>query len=179
MTRRATFIDDPPKSNTKHFEDPPKSIEELREEAIGGFLQIGQFICLAFGDYSDAGAIGIHGPGFISESVKLANENKAIADKLDLFVKVGPYAGFIGVLIPFGLQIAVNHGVFKPEQFANAGIVSPQSLEYEMKATIAKQQMEALQRQRDAEDNLRTMSEQMAAAMNGDADRESAANNGE
>lgn len=182
MPRRTTFIDDPTKaqSTTKtNSNEPPKTIDELREEAIGGILQIVQFGCLAFGNYADAGAIGHYGPPFVNEGVKLASENEAIASKVDLLIKVGPYAAFVGILIPFSLQIAVNHGVFKAEQFANAGIVSPQSLEYDMKATIAKQQYEAMQRQKEAEENLRTMSEQMAAAMNGDADRESADANGQ
>lgn len=161
------------------IEPPPKTIDELREEAIGGILQIGQFGCLAFGNYSDAGAIGVHGPPFVEQTVTLAAENKRVADIVDLFIKVGPYAGLVGVLIPFALQIAVNHNIFKPEQFANAGVVSPQSLEYQMKTTIAKQQMEAMLAQKEAEAKLQQMTEEMAATMNGDADRTSASFNDE
>jgi hypothetical protein len=141
--------------------DEPKSTKELRLEAVNGIFQIGQFACLAFGQFADAGAIGLHGPGMAQETVELADQNPKIAKYVDLLIEVGPYAGLIGAALPFIAQLMVNHGLFKAEAFANAGVVSPDSLESEMKTILMQKQMEAMRKQREMEDELHKMAEEM------------------
>lgn len=176
MPRKATFESDTKATN----DDTPKTIEEKRHEAVSGVLQIIQFGCIASGNFSDAGAIGLHGEPFGNEVVSLAGENKFIAGKLDLLIEAGPYAGLIATAIPFAVQILCNHNVrgFKADQWANAGVVSSESLEYQMKTQIMRQQMESLAAQKAAEEELSRMQSEMAESSNGDnPDRESKASN--
>jgi hypothetical protein len=163
MPRQSSSIPDAPIPD-----GPPKTIQEERNEALSGILQVGQLCCLAFGDFSDAGAIGVHGPPMVDETVKLCDENKGVAEKVDILIKVGPYAGIVTTAIPFVVQILCNHGLLKAEQWANAGVVSAESLEYQMKTTIMRQQMEAMQRQKEAEEDLARMQEEMLRSSNGD-----------
>jgi hypothetical protein len=171
MPRRATTVKDeyvPPPPNDDH----EMTIEELRTEAVGGTLQIAQYICLGFGLFADAGNIGRHAPGFTKETVALAAKNKQVASKVDLLIQIGPYTGIIAIGLPFIMQTLVNHKVFKAERFANLGVVTPETLEYEMKTEIMRQQMEAMQKQQAMEDEMRAMHEEMAArqAANGHSD---------
>jgi hypothetical protein len=139
MPRKSSEVPDiglrPPPSRASHTShasngnEPPLTIEEARTEAINGVLQLGQYACIAFGDFPDAGAIGMHGPPLTKEVVDLAAKNKAVASKVDLLIEVGPYAGIIAAGIPFIVQILCNHKLLKAEQWANAGIVTPESRE--------------------------------------------------
>lgn len=153
-------IDEPQKEKTK---------AELREEALNGVLQVGQLVCLTFGQFSDAGAIGMHGPKLVSETVALAENNSKVASKVDLLIEVGPYAGIVAAAIPFLAQLFVNHKIVKAEMFANAGVVRPEDLEREMKLTIMKRALEAQEQLAQAE---REMQERMAeyANANGQGD---------
>lgn len=146
----------------------PKTIQELRTEAVNGVLQIAQFGCIAFGDFADAGAIGYHGPPLADEVVKLAENNAKVAAKVDLLIQFGPYAGIIAAGIPFLAQILVNHKIFRPESMANAGVVSPEVLESQMKTKMMEQAMDAYRKQREAEEKLMEMQEEMSASTNGD-----------
>lgn len=145
-------------------EDAPKTKADLRREALGGVAQIGQFACLAFGKFADAGAIGVHSPGLIDETVKLADNNSKIASKVDLLVEVGPYAGIVAAAIPFLAQIFVNHGLFKAEVFANAGVVEPESLSAQMKTQLMRQAMEAQQEQMRIQQEMEEMRSQFDSA---------------
>lgn len=163
MTRRATAVNDPVYPQIE--EDHEMTLEERRTEAVGGAFQIAQYICLAFANFSDAGAIGRHAPLMTKETVALAGKNKQVASKVDLLIEIGPWTGIIAAGLPFVMQILVNHGIFKAEKFANAGVVTPESLEYEMKTALMKQQMEAMRAQQEAEEELRRLHEEMAANM--------------
>jgi hypothetical protein len=162
--RRQTLIDSPSDEPTK--DESPKSPKELRKEACEGILQIAQFGCMTFGLFADAGAIGFHGPPLINEAVELAEQNKTIAKRMDLLVEVGPYAGIIGVGIPFVAQILVNHGLIKAELFANAGVVHPEQLEADMKAQMMEKAMAAMNKQRETEERLMALREEMSAKAN-------------
>lgn len=166
--RRQTVITDinPPSSSNESGKESEKTPQELREEACNGILQIVQLGCITFGLFSDAGAIGMFGPPLVEESVKLADNNKQIAKKMDLLVEVGPYAGIVGAAIPFAAQILVNHKIVKPEAFANAGVVSPDILETQMKTTMMKRAMESMQQQYQMEKEMRAMQEEMMANAN-------------
>jgi hypothetical protein len=157
--------------------DSPKSKDDLRHEAISGVMQMAQFGCLAFGDFADAGAIGMFGEPMVDEAVKLAKDNAKIASKVDLLIEVGPYAGFMAAAIPFVAQILVNHGVFKAEQFANAGVVEPVELESKIKTQVMRQAMEAMRERQKAEDEMQAMQEEMQRHVNGNAERETEESN--
>lgn len=160
-----------PRANTATIKDNPdvrndagKTKADLRQEALNGVLQVGQLAALTFGQFSDAGAIGMHGPKLVSEVVALAESNSKVASKVDLLIEIGPYAGIVAAAIPFLAQIFVNHGVVKAEMFANAGVVPPEQLEKEMKLTIMRRALETqrLQAEMEAE-----MEREMNSFMNG------------
>lgn len=166
MPRSTTTIPDPkdiPKEN--------KTIDELRQEALSGVLQLGQFGCLAFGNFADAGAIGVFGPPMVDETVSLAKENSKVAEKVDLLIQVGPYAGLVAAAIPFLAQLFVNHKIFKAEQFANAGVVPPEILETQMKTQVLQRAAQAKREQMEAQAKLREMEEEMLRNMNGNTDQ--------
>jgi len=165
MTRKTAFVGSPPQAPENN---EPKTIEEEREEAVNGFFQLAQWGCLCFGDFADAGTIGMHGPNISSEVMKLVQKNNKIAKKLDILIEVGPYTGIIAAALPFLAQILVNHGIFKPERFANAGVVHPEVLESQMKTQLQMQQMMAMRQQQEAEARLQAMQEEMMSHMNGD-----------
>ena len=168
MPRRTSAIADPVYIAPKEDNDTPKTKDELRQEALDGVLQLAQFGCLAFGNFADAGAIGMHGRPMAVELVNLAKQNTKVASKVDLLIEVGPYAGIVAAAIPFLAQLLVNHNVFKAEQFANAGVVSPEALEARMKTQMMETAMAAMKEQQEAEQRLFDMQQEMASQMNGD-----------
>ena len=153
-----------------------KTRSELRQKALDGVLQLGQFGCLAFGNYADAGAIGVFGPPMAAETVKLSNDNPKVAKWVDMLIEVGPYAGLVAAAIPFLAQLMVNHKVFKAEQFGNAGVMEPEMLETRMKTEVLHKAAEARRQQMAAQEELRKVEEEMRNAMNGDAEKESVPN---
>lgn len=162
MPRRATSVTD----NT-HSDDtvsPNKTKAELRQDALNGVLQVGQLACLTFGQFSDAGAIGLHGPKLVDETVKLAENNSKIASKVDLLIEVGPYAGIVAAALPFLAQLFVNHGIVKAEMFANAGVVHSDDLERQMKMTLMRQAMETQQEQMRIQEEMEEMRRQFDEA---------------
>lgn len=170
MSRQSATIPDSPliKNNEPEKE---KTIDELRQEALEGLLQLGQFGCLAFGDFADAGAIGVFGPPMVTETVNLAKENSKVAEKVDLLLTVGPYAGLVAATIPFLAQLLVNRKVFKAEQFGNAGVMEPEHLEMQMKTQVLHRAAEMRRAQMEAQEKLDRLNEEMAANMNGQEEK--------
>ncbi|SRR6266568_1055550 len=165
MPRKSAFIQD----NPQEVKEQHLSIEEKRQEAIDGVFQIMQFGCIAFGNFADAGAIGLHGPPFGNEIVSLAGQNKFVASKVDLLIEAGPYAGIIAAGLPFVIQILANHGLLKASQWANAGVVPKEQLELQMQSTIMQQQMAARQMQRDMEKEMSRLRDEMVDSPNGES----------
>lgn len=166
MPRTSSTIPDP---HIRMDDNPDrvKSIDELRQEALSGVLQLAQFGCLAFGNFSDAGAIGVFGPPIVTETVNLAKDNEKVAEKVDLLIKVGPYAGLVAATIPFLAQLMVNHKVFKAEQFGNAGVMEPEMLETQMKTEVLHRAATARREQMEAQEKLRKLEDEMLKNMNG------------
>lgn len=173
MPRQSSTILDP---HPPSIEKKEKTRNELRQEALDGVLQLAQFGCLAFGDYADAGAIGVFGPPMAAETVILSNDNPKVAKWVDMLIEVGPYAGLVAAAIPFLAQLMVNHKVFKAEQFGNAGVMEPEMLETRMKTEVLHKAAEARRQQMAAQEELRKVEEEMRNAMNGDAEKESVPN---
>jgi hypothetical protein len=152
------------KDNPTPVNEAGKTKAELRQEALNGVLQVGQLAMLTFGQFSDAGAIGMHGPKLVSEVVALAESNSKVASKVDLLIEVGPYAGIVAAAIPFLAQLFVNHGIVKAEMFANAGVVPPDQLDQQMKLTIMQRTLETQKEQARLQAEMEA---EMASFMNG------------
>ena len=152
------------KDNAPESAPEEKTKSELRQEALNGVLQVGQLAFLTLGQFSDAGAIGMHGPRLVDEIVSLADNNSKVASKVDLLLEVGPYAGIVAAAIPFLAQFFVNHNVIKAETFANAGVVEPSQLDKEMKLTIMRR---ALDTQREQQRMEQEMHDEMQEFVNG------------
>lgn len=167
-TRKAT-----PMPDIEHTENAsPKTKRELRQEAVDGILQLAQFGCLAFGQFADAGAIGMHGQGLSNEVITLSDNNPKIASKVDLLIEIGPYAGLVAAALPFLAQILVNHKVFKPEQFANAGVVTPETLEAQMKTQLMQRAMESKREQMRIQEEMQAMEDEMRERFSQNGDRD-------
>ena len=166
MPRQSTTMPDPGLKPETPMEGP-KTRDELRQEALDGILQLTQFGCLAFGNFADAGAIGVFGPPMATEVVKLAKENSKVASKVDLLIEIGPYAGLVAASIPFLAQLLVNHKVFKAEQFGNAGVMEPEMLETQMKTQVLHRAAQARREQMEAQEQLHRLEEEMLKNMNG------------
>jgi len=163
----STIKDAPPIAESNN-----KTKAELRQEALNGVLQVGQLAALTFGQFSDAGAIGMHGPKLVSEVVALADNNSKVASKVDLLIEIGPYAGIVAAAIPFLAQLFVNHGIVKAEVFANAGVVPPEQLDQQMKLVIMQRTLDAQKEQARMEAEMReAMQEFQNANMNGQNDQ--------
>lgn len=158
----STLKDDPTPVN-----EAGKTKAELRQEALNGVLQVGQLAAITFGQFSDAGAIGMHGPKLVSEVVALAESNSKVASKVDLLIEIGPYAGIVAAAIPFLAQLFVNHNVIKAELFANAGVVPPEHLEKEMKITITRRAVELQRQQMQMEAQMEAEMAEFMASQNG------------
>jgi hypothetical protein len=133
------------------------SITEQRTEALSGLGQIAQAVLIASKQYADAGALGIHWDNISREVATLAEKQESVAKLIDPLLQAGPYAALIAVVLPLGLQLAVNHGVGNPGMM---GTVPKELLDSQMKTRVAKMQMEALKQQKEAEAELKAMQEE-------------------
>ena len=127
---------------------PKKTVNEERREALEGLGQLAQAPLIAFKQFSDAAAIGIHWPNVAREVASLADSQEVIAKFIDPLIKVGPYTGLITAVLPLVMQFAVNHGRVAAGAM---GTVPANSLSAQMEASLAAVEMEALQRQLEAE----------------------------
>lgn len=146
---------------------PGKTVEQAYTEAAEGALRLFATGALLIGWHADAAAISMHAPKIAPEVAKLAENNEKIAGALSWLTESGPYAELIEVTLVLGLQLAVNHGMFKPEKLANAGIQHPDALAAEFRAQMAEQAVTALKKQKDAEDRLRAAQLEVSATLNG------------
>jgi hypothetical protein len=127
---------------------PKKSIKEQRKDALDGLGQLAQVPLLATKQFADAGAVGIHWPNISKELSELAESQEAIANFIDPLIKVGPYTGLVAAILPFFMQIAVNHGRVAAGAM---GTVPANALSAQIEAGLAAAEMEALQTQLEAE----------------------------
>lgn len=145
----------------------PMTIDEEREEAVNGIFQLVGFGCIMTGQYADAGAISMHTPPISHEVAELAKKNESIAKGVDVLLQAGPYAALIGACMPLVLQLLVNHDIIPAEKMAGANVVKPEVLESQVKTQMARQAMEAMRQQQEAEAEMAEMQKAMAASRNG------------
>lgn len=143
-----------PRSNTASATPAPqvdvRSHVERRTEGLNGLAQLGQGLCLMFGQYADAATIGQHFPPVASELAKVAETTDVVAKPIDFLIEVGPYGSLIAAVMPLAMQLAANHGLIDASKFGGQGVVPPGVLEAQMKAQMARMQSEALLAQKQA-----------------------------
>lgn len=138
-------------STSKAAATPDPSIKDKREAGLNGLAQLAQGVCLLTRQYADAAAIGRHCPPISSELATLAGQYEVIAGPVDFLIQVGPFAGLIAALVPFGMQIAANHRWIDASAMGAGGsVVPPEVLEAQMKAQLARAQAEAMREQQEA-----------------------------
>jgi hypothetical protein len=139
--------------------------DKIREESLAGIGQAISMALLMRGNFADAGAIGIHGPKVVRETVAMARNSEPVGRALDMLSQATPYTGLIFAGLPLLAQLAVNHGRIPPERAAGIqGVVSPQILENKMKAELAEMEMQALREQREAEEQLARLTAEQEAS---------------
>lgn len=129
--------------------------DEARKEGLTGIGQAASAFLLMRGQYADAGAIGVHGPRLIRETVALARQNEPLGRALDMLSQAGPYTGIAMAALPLIAQIAVNHGRIEAgKAMGIQGVMSPAALEAQAKAELAEIESDALRMQHEAEKQL-------------------------
>lgn len=119
-----------------------------RADALNGLGQLLQVPLIATKQHADAGAVSLYWPNIASEVAKLAESQPAIAKLIDPLIQIGPYTGLVMAVLPFVLQLGVNHKMVQPGAM---GTVPAITLSSQVEASLAKQELEALTVQRDAE----------------------------
>lgn len=147
----------PSVSSTTTKKTTETDITKKRAEALSGLGQIVQAGLIAGKQYADAGALGIHWDNISKEVATLAEKQESVAKLIDPLLQAGPYAALIAVVLPLGLQLAVNHGIGNPGMM---GTVPKELLDSQMKTRVAKMQMEALKQQKEAEAELKALQEE-------------------
>lgn len=132
-----------------------------RAEALTSLGQFAQVPLIATKQFADAGAVSMYWPGVATELAKLAETQPAIAKLVDPLMQVGPYSAIIMAVLPFVLQIGVNHKMVSPGAM---GTVPATTLSSQVEASLARQELEALTIQRDAEKEAAEMRAEIAAS---------------
>jgi hypothetical protein len=143
-----------------------------RVDAVNGVFQIVGLGCIMTGQFADAGAIDMHGPGIANEVAELAAKNDQVGKVVDSLLTVGPYGALVVAVMPLVMQLLANHKIVPAEKMAAGGVVSPTVLEAQVKTAMARQAMEAMQAQREAEQELQDMHARFEAEQNGQAPQE-------
>lgn len=142
---------------------------EPRREATENLFKVAGFGCVLMGQLADAGTLHRHSPAVTGQIVELSESYEPVGNFLDWLAKNGPLAGVFIAVMPMALQLLVNHGVVPAELFAGAGVVRPEVLEAQVRASLAAQAAEAIREQREAEAELARQTQAMAEQMGPDA----------
>jgi hypothetical protein len=136
-----------------------ETVLKARTDALTGLGQLAQVPLIATKQYADAGAVGLHWPEVAKEIATLADSEPRIAQLIDPLIKVGPYTGLIAAILPFVLQLGVNHGRV---QAGVMGTVPSSTLDAQVQSSLAKAELEALTAQHEAEQAAAAMREEIA-----------------
>ncbi len=125
----------PPRKSTPNARKPPPGPDH--EKALMGLVQIGAGLMAMAGRMlkskaliADGCATIVHGPPVVEAVVDMAADNRQISAILAHVSKVGPYSALLTAVIPWGLQIMVNHTGRKPPAAMKEafGVMSPDDL---------------------------------------------------
>jgi hypothetical protein len=115
-----------------------------RQEGVEGLFQVGAAVAMIVKQPADAAAFATHGPDIAREAATLAETNEGVGRTLDYITAVGPFAALFAAVMPFALQLMVNHNRLPAAPLAAMGVVDP--------GTLANQaRLDALQKQAEME----------------------------
>ena len=163
----------PPVKRTAAKKTVVSTKTQERAESVNGFGQLAQAVLLMTKQPADAGAVAAHWPNISLEIAKLADTDERVAKMIDNLETVGPYAGIITAVMPFALQILVNHDRIPAESVSGMGVVSKRTMAANVNVSIAAAEMEAIEREKEALEELsrqRSSLQAMADAMKDYAD---------
>lgn len=126
-----------------------------REDGLNnwGTILVGGF--LATGQYADAGATAVHFPNVARETAALSEDYESVANVVDKVVAAGPFAALLSAVIPWVMQILVNHDKMPASPLlAQMKVLPKEALEAQGKATALKLAAEAMRAQQEAEAEL-------------------------
>jgi hypothetical protein len=135
-----------------------------RQEGLEGLGQIGTGLCLATGQFADAGAIGQHWPNIARETATLAGKYEPVANVVDKLIMIGPFAALLSAVLPFALQLAVNHGrIGDAAILGGFGVMPKEALEAQGRATAMRMVQAAMEEQMKAQRELQEAEASLAA----------------
>lgn len=130
--------------------EPEVSKAQVREAGMNGLAQMVMGACSIVGWYADAATINQFFPPVSHELAKIADNNETISKPIDTLIAVGPYGALLGVLLPFGMQVAANHGWIDASRLGAQGVMPPAVMEARAKAQMLEMAAEAQRRQNEA-----------------------------
>jgi hypothetical protein len=153
----------PAKTTTRVKATPQQPVSKTKERSDGleGYAQLAQAGLIAFRQYADAGALGLHFPKIAEEIAKLASADDRVAGWIDPIIAAGPYTALIAAVLPLAMQLGVNHGRMKPGAM---GTVPKNLLSARIETGIAQMEAEAYAAQMEAEAEAERLREQMRQA---------------
>lgn len=131
-----------------------------------------QLVSVFKGWYADAATYAMHGPKASASAAEYAEQNRYLAKGLDFLDILGPAFVLADVLLPMALQIGVNHKKLPADALVNFGVVSPELLEAQAKASIVQQQVQAMEAKIEADRQLEAAqrrAQEIIAEQNGHA----------
>ena len=136
--------------------------DETRKDNLMGVMSAVSMVALMRGQYADAGAVSQHGPKVAKELVLLGKNNEPVGKVLDLLAQAGPYTGLIFATLPLLAQLAINHGRLDANRVGGIpGVTSKESLEAQVKAELAEEELRQLQESREREQNIAKLKAEM------------------
>lgn len=136
----------------------PVSKNAERADALNGLGQLAQVPLIATRQFADAGAVSLYWPNIAKEIANLADSQEAVANLVDPLIKVGPYTALVAAILPFFVQIAVNHNRMAPGAM---GTVPATMLSAQVETQLAQAELEALRMQAQAEGAAAAMRQEM------------------
>lgn len=132
----------PPKRTApkKIATENPDNTKQDREDALNGLWTAATAFCMMGGQWADAGAISMHGPGISREAAALSLKYEKIGNALDALANVSPFANLLGATLPLIFQIAANHKMIPAHGVP--GIKDPGVLESQMRVEQQRMAME-------------------------------------
>lgn len=153
----------PGKAATPSVSVDTRTLTEKRVEGLQGLGQLIQLACVATGQYADAATVGMHFDPLAKATADLADEYDSVAKPIDFLIQMGPFSALIAAATPMVLQLLANHKVVDASRLMGQGVVPPEVLESQMRASIAQMQAQAMRAQQEALEEARKSEAEMNA----------------
>lgn len=153
------------RTSSKAYEEALAEKRAERADGVNGLFQLGAFGFVMAGQVADAGACAEHGPRIANEAAALAEQNERVAKVVDYVTAIGPFAALFAAVMPFGLQLLLNHGrIPYVPMLAGMGVLPAEMME--QRAAIEQQRQAAAMHEamREAQAELARQEAQTRAA---------------